>query len=512
MRYYISEVTKGDNSYMKIHEKLVKPIREAKYLDVENTDRYRSIARLFYVNYEKLKYWMYQEEVYEELTEDAYFSEYTMEQCQQDLDTLTRWGNLSTIQDTRHVSSIEEFKNKKFRYQLTETTVEIERMVVRLENLFIEGASLEPTLLERLRQSLARIEEIADTSIERICGWWTDLNNDFVRLNQNYQDYMRELNSVKAEELMKNREFLVFKNSLTEYLRSFVKSLQMNASAIEHTLRAVNPETIHILLEKVTDYEMSVPRIDVKVERQQIYERMQGRWENIRNWFIGANGAESEAMKVFDTTNEVIRRITRYASRLSEQSNNGANRKEEYYKLADMFAKCEDINEAHKLAAVVFGIEKPLHFKGDFSRQTDSIYSGVYDEKPSELMIQPRIRTYKEKSKRTEITDHTKEKEAVRLEMLRKLEEERKLLKSYIKNNRLEFASLPEIEPQVRDVFLTWLSKGLESKSRRAKTEDGRIFTIVLEKKEKRCMLNCTDGSFWMPAYTIIFEEDEERV
>lgn len=60
---------------MKVHEKLLKPVREAKYLDVENTDRYRAIVRLFYLNYEKLKYWMYQEEVYEELREDSYFSE-----------------------------------------------------------------------------------------------------------------------------------------------------------------------------------------------------------------------------------------------------------------------------------------------------------------------------------------------------------------------------------------------------------------------------------------------------
>ena len=140
---------------MKIHEKLVKPVVEAKYLNVENTGRYRSIIRLFYFNYEKLKYWMYQEEVYEELTENPYFAAYTMEQCQQDLAALKEWGNLATIQDTRRVASIEEFKNKKFRYQLTETAVEIERMVIRLENLFIEGSSLEPTLLERLRIALA---------------------------------------------------------------------------------------------------------------------------------------------------------------------------------------------------------------------------------------------------------------------------------------------------------------------------------------------------------------------
>ena len=70
-------------------------------------------------------------------------------------------------------------------------------MVTKIENLFIRGSSLEPTLLERLRISLGRLEEAADQENERVYGWWNDLNNDFIRLNQNYQDYMRELNSVR---------------------------------------------------------------------------------------------------------------------------------------------------------------------------------------------------------------------------------------------------------------------------------------------------------------------------
>lgn len=218
---------------MKIQEKMRKPMMEAKYLNVENTERYRPIIRLFYLKYEKLKYWLYQEEVFEELKEDPSFAEYTMIQCQQDLAALASWGNLVTIQDTRKVSSIEEFKNKKFRYQLSETAVEVERMVIRVENLFIEGSSLEPTLLERLRISLEKMEEMASRNEEKLYGWWNDLNNDFIRLNQNYQDYMRELNSVKAEEMMKTREFLLFKDRLIEYLRSFVKGLQANVSAIE---------------------------------------------------------------------------------------------------------------------------------------------------------------------------------------------------------------------------------------------------------------------------------------
>lgn len=57
---------------MKIQETLRKPMLEAKYLNVDDTDRYRPIIRLFYLNYEKLKYWMYQEEVYEEFPLSAF--------------------------------------------------------------------------------------------------------------------------------------------------------------------------------------------------------------------------------------------------------------------------------------------------------------------------------------------------------------------------------------------------------------------------------------------------------
>ena len=494
---------------MKIQEKMRKPMLEAKYLNVENTDRYRPIIRLFYLKYEKLKYWMYQEEVYEELKEDPYFSEYTPEQCQHDLSALTSWGNLVTIQDTRKVTTIEEFKNKKFRYQLSEAAVEIERMVIRIENLFIEGSSLEPTLLERLRINLGKFGGMALEEGEKLYGWWNDLNNDFIRLNQNYQDYMRELNSVKAEEMMKTKEFLVFKDRLIEYLRSFVKSLQINVTAIEQQLRNMDEEVVKSVLEKVTAYELSIPRMDVEIDEQMIYDKMKGRWESISEWFSGKDGVESEAGKVFDTTNEIIRKITRYATRISEMSNQGSNRREEYKKLAEMFGKCRDIKEAHRLSAVVFGIEKPLHLKGELRRDTDSINSGVYEEAPHIVTVTPRVRTYREKAKRSGIVDRSKEKEEMRLLMIRRLEEERMLLKSYIHDGKLEFASLPVIEPHVRDVFLLWLSKALERKNHRAKTEDGQVYYIEQADVKEYCTLECTDGTFQMPAYTIVFEDGE---
>lgn len=323
---------------------------------------------------------------------------------------------------------------------------------------------------------------------------------------------MRELNSVKAEEMMKTRAFLVFKDRLIEYLRSFVKSLQGNVTAIELALREVRPETVCFMLEQVTNYEMSIPRIDVEADEQQIYERMKGRWENIQGWFIGVNGLDSEAGKVFDTTNEIIRKITRYATRISEQASGGSNRREVYQKLAGMFAECADLDTAHRLSAVVFGVEEPIHLKGNFARETDSINSGIFEEAPQVVTVMPRIRTYKEKAARREIEDRSREKEAVRRALIARQQEEQRLMKSYIRSGRLEFASLPELTPQVRDIFLSWLSKGLENKSHRAKTEDGQLFTILLEEPGKTCVLACTDGTFRMPAYTIVFDVEPGRM
>ena len=183
-------MNKGEHVALQVSDKLLKPLTEAKYLNADNVSRYRCIMRIFFENYEKLKYWLYQEDIYEEMIKDPYFAEYKPEQCQQDLAMLVEWENLNTIQDTRKVASIEAFKNKKYRYQMSEYSVEIERLVLRLENLFIEGASLEPTLLERIRREIERFPEMSELDEDEVYIWWTDLNHDFVRLNQNYQDYM----------------------------------------------------------------------------------------------------------------------------------------------------------------------------------------------------------------------------------------------------------------------------------------------------------------------------------
>ncbi len=493
---------------MFINQKLLKPIEETKYLTAENAWRYRTILRFFYLQYEKMKYWMYKEEVFDELKLHNEFSNYTMDNLKQDLDVLVSWKNLTPIQDTSKVSTVEEFKNKQFRYQLSEYSVEIERMTIKLENLFVENASLEPSLLERLKEELQKFSRMTHEDEKTVGSWWRDLNDDFRRLNQNYQDYIGDFHSLRAEEMMKTREFLVYKDRFVDYLRDFIKSLQVNVNVIESILKNIGESHERMVLEKVYTHEISIPRLDGYSDNAIILDNIKGKWASIKEWFLEENNRDSEASRLFDMTNEIIRKITRFASHISESRNSAANRKEEYKKLAELFLSCNEMSDAHKLSSLSFGILSPKHIRGDFDRKTDSINSGIFEEEAYAYTIKPRSRNYREKGIKTAITYNEDRKREMLNRVMERRQEEKELMESYICNGVISFDSLPIIEAKVRTTLLRWLAKGLGDKDLIGKTEYGREYKVILPEKNSRCSLSCQDGDIEMPAFQLHFEEE----
>lgn len=492
---------------MKINEKLLKPLSEINYLRAENVERYRVIIRYFYEEYEKIHYWMHKEDVYEMMIQTGLFPDYTLELCQSDLSQLTEWKNLEAMQDTTKVLTIEEFKNRKYRYQLSDYTIEIERMMIRLENLEVEGASLEPSLLERIHKRICEIKEISQKDISEVSIWWNDLNNDFIRLNRNYQDYIRTLSSARAEEMMKTNEFLIFKDQIIQYLRNFVKGLQEQALVLEEYIKEVDETSIMTIFDKVCEYEMSIPRIERKIEKEEIYENIKGRWQSIHNWFVGENSV-SEVERMSDITSDIIRKITRYAQQIGELYNIGANRKEEYRHIAHIFGMCQNINEAHKMSSMVFGVDTCLHLKNLNVRETDSIDSGVYDEDPTYYDLEPRIRIIKNRSKRLPAQDYTLEKEIQRQQHLDRIKNDQNIIMELMKENTIDFSKLPMIDGYTRKLLLNLLSRGLADLNHAGKCEWGADYWID-DSHLKMCEVKCEDGDFYMPSFRIHFRMEE---
>lgn len=494
---------------MQINEKLVRPISEVNYLSAINADRYRIIIRFFYEEYEKIHYWLYKEDIYQMLMESGRYPDYTMTTCLSDLQALVGWGNLTAIQDTSKAATLEEFYNRKYRYQLSEYTIEIERMTIRLEHLEIEGASLEPTLLERIHHAILALPDMVHKSDQQVSGWWNDLNNDFIRLNRNYQDYIRTLNSAKAEEMMRTQQFIIFKDKIIQYLRSFVKELQEKALILEPYIKEVKQETIEALLQKIVAYEMSIPRIDVVLKQEDLYEKGWGRWHSLYHWFVSET-QESEVSRMSDITNDMIRRITRYAQQIGELHNQGANKAEEYRHLAALFGKCESLEEAHRMSAMVFGVDTCLHFRNLNPRDTDSIESGVYQEDATYYDLEPRTRIATAKQKRKPAVDYTLDKQIEKQNIIARQEAEQKRLQALIKDNQIAFQTIGHLDASLRKILLGWLSKGLSSPSHRGKTQWGDTYTIDTS-DQSICKVTCEDGDFYMPSFCIVFDQKEER-
>lgn len=337
---------------MEVTEKLARQITETAYLTKENTKRYRPILRFFYEQNQKMNYMLYKEDVFNELAGKMYFEDYTLEQCDCDLTSLTDYKNLIAIQDTAVAYTLEEFKNKRYRYQLSDFAVKIESLVIELENLHIEGASLEPTLIERIKEEISKINEISKENETIVNGWWENLNADFKRLNENYQGYIKSFYNIKMEEMAQSAQFIIRKNDLVLYLREFIKSLQNNSYSIERILRGISKETENIILEKVLDAQKKVIRIDrldEELPEDEIRERNNGKWENIKKWFIGDEKRQSEVINIEEKTSEIIRKITRIANQIAESRGNINSRKAEYKKICEMFAKTNGLEEALSL-------------------------------------------------------------------------------------------------------------------------------------------------------------------
>lgn len=210
-------------------------IVEASYLTAENAGRYRSILRFFYLQHEKLRHYLYPEDVLAHLKEDVYFEEYTEAQLQADLKQLCDWNNLIPRQETGRVLTIEDFKKKRYRYQCTPYTIEIERMVERLHALGESfGGSLEATLFERLLAALRHFsEERGSASGAEFNQTWEDVYACFRKLVEQASDYIAYLKSEKVEECMKSEAFLTYKDAFAEYIRRFILGLQTSSYNIE---------------------------------------------------------------------------------------------------------------------------------------------------------------------------------------------------------------------------------------------------------------------------------------
>lgn len=490
----------------------MKKVVEASYLTADSAAQYRTILRYFYHQHERMRDFIAPEEILEYMRSIPSFSDYQEEQLHQQLAQLVKWNNLIARQDMTNAKTVEEYKKKRFRYQSTPYTIEIERMLVVLEKKVGDTfqGSLERSQFDRLLQSLIVLQQETEGNLskdaEEYMRMWDDVFRYFQTIRTSTADYIAYINSEQTDQRMQTEAFLVYKNQFTTYLRDFIVSLQKTSLQISERLQELSSTRLEPFFQKLVEHRNSIPRLeDVSSSADEWKTEYREFWDSLRHWFLGSSSQQSELEMLQWQTNEMIRRMTRYVQRIGERQQHFRSRKNDYLHLAKWFADAASIDEAHKLSSVVFGAMTIQHLQLE-EGTTDNLHSDTWDEEPIAIMLKPRTNRYREKTKPGAMKSNEEKKRLQREQYLQERRQERELIDQYMNDQKIQLSQIRKVEPFVRKVLLGWIGKSMASKDHKVKTDYGLIVKVTID-RENMILLESDDGILKMPDALFEFEE-----
>jgi len=487
-------------------------VKAFKYATEEKAPIYRAIIRFLYEQHERFKNYSKTGEILSYLQKNKYVEDgYTEDNLYMDLKTLQNWECVLSREDKEKVNSIEEFKRKRLKFQITQLATEIEGILKRLDELD-DGltGSLRGRDFERINKYLAEFSKAKTDSDanEVLHEKWANIMNSLKGLRRDSTNYLAHLKSEQAEELFKTNEFLLYKEKFTDYLNKFVLSMKQNRYKISRTIKSIPDSFVNEYIDRLTEYFSSIPSIDGrKFDAERNKRLLWERWMELKYWFVRGGSEECDVEVLLRETEKSIQMLSRYALRLSEIKNSNRNRKEDYRTLASMFQKCESIEEAHELSACCFGVFHTKHIVGG-EKLTDTTDSEIWEESPAPIITPPKVKNYKREQRTKSYVKVSEEEKKRKLEaIIEERNKESEVLKNLAENGKVVLSELGTIEPFVRKTLLKWITKAATSKSKKGKTEFGVSYAVSIN-KENLIKLRCTDGVMTLPDVELKFEEN----
>ncbi|SMF90192.1 TIGR02677 family protein [Paenibacillus uliginis N3/975] len=485
----------------------LRSVPELKYINADNVTRYRAIMRFLYGEYLRLNYWLKSEDVYEGIMSWNLNLNYTLEQCQIDLDQLVEWGNLSSRHDGGKAVTVDEYLRKKYQYLLTPYSIEIERLLESLENVRGYGGSLEPTLFDTIADCLIRVRKNAgEYEADEARDIWNTLYGSFQTLHEASVDYIASLQTNMAEDLMVTDAFLLYKDSITRYLQDFIQALQRRSYRIEGNFEQITPGVKELFIQAVLKDEWRIPKMEVTITQEQYYEQLLEKWEGIYRWFVGGDDYLSEMSLLERATKEAIVKIVRCAVRIQERKSSGISRKKELDYLGQWFYRLEDVELAHTLAAYVFGMFPTRHLLGVDRRESDSQEESMWEQPPIEKTLRSRSRKKQDRQDgQNPIMDKTMRKNNLRKIYIEQHKQEYKFLKSMVGLKNVEISNLERITTSTRIQILQWISRCLNSPKWSLETPEGVRIQMEQPESKERTTMQCEDGDLELLNYSFTF-------
>lgn len=474
------------------------------YLTVENFQRYRKIMRFFYQRHRQMQGSLYRPEVIAMMQEE-YLASYSELEVDQDLEFLVTWGNLQKQQEMVRPRSIEEYRNKNFRYQITEAGVLVEEMVYQLTHAkqVSRGALDEGgfrRLLELLKNLIAGVGDPVDV--------WLEIRQEFGKIREETANYIRYITSPEVDSRMKTEAFLVYKDKFVAYLRDFIISVQSLYFEFEQVIKHLPEVDADTLVAGLYQKEQEIPTLNGLTESE-VQQQFFGECQALYTWFIADGDRSSEYDNLMEQTDQMISKITNLIYYFGQEIQQYQSRKKDYLQIAKWFAQADELADSQKMYAAIFGMTNSRHFYVTEGTEATSNREDSWKLAPGTLILKKRGRGARQERKASSFQMDLSKQIAERETYRARLALQREKINSYFTNGRLDFADVKELDTDSRKLFLRWISRAITTQiPDRQTTQQLKIQTIATEldfqvkvtiRPEERITVACEDGELTMP-------------
>lgn len=339
------------------------------HLSTPKSADYRAILRVFALARERFEIALRPAEVANRVVLDSTWS-HTLNQTEPEveacLSSLRDWGNLAATRDIVSARTISEYLHPRFLYQLTPAGEMAERSLVFFDEGLRSRGELSTSALRDIGEGLEELRRLLDADpvdeAKAIRGL-RDLARGFDHLVTRAQSFIgslqHELDRPGAEE----SAFLALKEELIAYLDRFVRELISSTYRVGTALRALDSLPLASLLDAVADADLANVLAPTSEDRTHARGEWQARWQGLRRWFIGHDGAMSQSDALRARAVAAIPTLLERVRRIHDQRANRADRATDFHTLARWFADAPTEADLHRLWRAAFALSPARHLR-----------------------------------------------------------------------------------------------------------------------------------------------------
>ena len=277
------------------------------------------------------------------------------------LESLRRWGNLTDSSSVGNPANLDEYNRKRNRYLITRAGQEVYDLVEIVLSSVELASDVQAARLEDLHRALESLQERLDANSGDRDGLAADIRAVFdihERFTSELTMFFAELNEWQNRYDLTPDEVQYLAGVLVDYVSEQLTIIERNTLPISRSLDGILPRldellpALHAGLADRVDREGLAASVAVR--------RLPGTetedWQHLAAWFVGTPAMPSRLSELTRQALAAVRTLTANVSRLSRLGVGATSRRTDFVRLAQMFDRAANVDNAHQIAAAAFGL------------------------------------------------------------------------------------------------------------------------------------------------------------